>query len=275
MPVLLESNHGSFTLASTGDDTIATVLRRAGVPLSAVWTYFVEDHAVDVRGGRGGRRVRFVPVGTRLSDNALHGRVICARVTRNINLPALLGWETSSVREATNPTTEWTFAGPEEGAFGRIEMQLTADDCQSIVQSSVDQVLARWPLAGTPRLVVGTSGGGDSNILISALLNSPHISPSDVIPVMMLGIPDWDLQVSNARELCASLGTRLHVIEPLMLRHLLASRPSKLLRGSSSAVTLTRTLSFWGRGFCVACWVDTPRQKASGRSPSAPTVRTS
>jgi hypothetical protein len=77
----------------------------------------------------------------------------------------------------------------------------------------VDSVLARWPHEGRPRFVVGTSGGGDSNILLSALLESEHVDAADVFPVMMLGIPDWDTQVDNARDLCRSLGVELKVLD--------------------------------------------------------------
>jgi hypothetical protein len=212
MEVLLESNHGSYRLPGDPDEDIRQVLQRHGIPESAVWTYYTEAYE-GVAGAHGARRVHFVPSVTPLREAALTGRTIYARVTRNINIPALLGIETTSVREVSDPTTEWTFPGVADGAFGRTIAQLSAEECLQVVRDSVDGVLAKWPEPGSARFVVGTSGGGDSNILLSALLESAHVDAADLFPVMMLGIPDWDTQVENARELCASLGVELAVLE--------------------------------------------------------------
>lgn len=153
------------------------------------------------------------PAAARSTSRSFSNRTVYARVTRNINIPALLGIETTSVRTVSEATTEWTFPGPAEGAYGRIIAQLTAEECLLVVRESVDRVLSAWPGPGKSRFVVGTSGGGDSNILMSALLESSYVDAADVFPVMMLGIPDWDTQVDNARDLCASLGVELTVLD--------------------------------------------------------------
>ncbi len=212
MDLLLESNHGTYRLPAHPGELIGQVLQRVGVPESAVWTYYTEDHQDRAARGRA-RRVRFVPVTSRLDGHDLAGRTVYARVTRNINIPALLGVETTVVRAIEDPTTEWVFPGPRDGAFARTITQLTSEECLQVVRQSVDGVLAAWPGDDRPRFVVGTSGGGDSNVLLSALLDSDHVDASDVIPVMMLGIPDWDTQIGNAQDLCASLGVELKVIQ--------------------------------------------------------------
>lgn len=69
--VVLETQHGRRVLDGQPDDTVAMVLRGAGVPLSAVWTY-VCDHE-DVADQRATER--FVPGFTRLGQ----WRATCVR----------------------------------------------------------------------------------------------------------------------------------------------------------------------------------------------------
>ncbi len=167
----------------------------------------------------GGRTGGAAPRGVRswrstaLPDQDEDGTEIIARVTRNINLPGLLGTETSSARLHPDATTEWTFPTPDSGAFHRVHSQMSASECFEFVRASVQGVLKQWPGPSGEGLVVGTSGGGDSNVLFSTLMESGHFRPEQVVPVMMLGIPDWDAQVDNARELCRAHGIDLNVVE--------------------------------------------------------------
>lgn len=138
---------------------------------------------------------------------------VFARVTRNINLPGLLGMETANARLHAEATTEWTFPTADSGAFQRVHTQMSAAECFEFVRASVTDVLKQWPGDHGSGLVVGTSGGGDSNVLLSTLMESGYFEPERVVPVMMLGIPDWDAQVDNARELCRAHGIELNVVE--------------------------------------------------------------
>jgi hypothetical protein len=210
--VNLETNHGLYRLEGREDDDIKAVLDRFSIPLSSVWTFVLENHAELVHDTTA-RRVTFVPSSTRLASTRLSGREVYARVTRNINLPGLLGMDAQFVREVARPTTEWTFPSADDGAFKRIQTQMTSEECFAFVCRSVEDVLARWPEGRPVELVMGTSGGGDSNVLLSALMQSERITAGRIIPTMMLGIPDWDTQLGNAREMCASLGLELNVIE--------------------------------------------------------------
>ncbi|WP_333767619.1 hypothetical protein [Streptomyces sp. IBSBF 2435] len=211
MRVRLQTNHGEYLLEHDSAPTIGALLRLYGIPLSAVWTYRID--AQPGVGAPGHRRAVFVPASTALPGDAYDDTEIFARVTRNINLPGLLGSETSSARLAPEATTEWTFPTPDSGAFQTVHSQMTASECFEFVRRSVTDVLDQWPADPTSGLVVGTSGGGDSNVLLSTLMESGFFRPEQVVPVMMLGIPDWDAQVDNARELCGAHGIELNVVE--------------------------------------------------------------
>ena len=205
----LETNHGTYVLDSVPGETVESVLRRHGVPVTAVFSYVVERH----HHGPSARQVRFVPIGTRVDDSSVEDQTVCLRVTRNIDLPGLMRFGATQQRAVPHPSTEWTFPDPERGAFAPTRAQLAPDECLDLVRASVVEVLNAWPPNLPRRLVVGTSGGGDSNALLSAVVDCGKFDPEELFPVMMLGIPDWDTQVENARHLCASLGLSLRVVD--------------------------------------------------------------
>lgn len=210
MRVTLQTNHGEFTLEGEGAPTLGALLRLHGIPLSAVWTHRVERSEPDATGRR---RAVFEPASTAAAPNGSAGDAVYARITRNINIPALLGTDSASARVCPDPTTEWTFPSRDSGAFHRVHCQLSAHECFEFVRRSVLDVLGSWPGEPGQGLVVGTSGGGDSNVLLSTLMESGFFAPEQVTPVMMLGIPDWDAQVDNARQLCQAHGVSLQVVE--------------------------------------------------------------
>lgn len=208
----LETNHGLYRLEGRPGDDIKSVLDRFSIPLSSVWT-FVVDTLAELSDVRQARRVRFVPADTKVESPELDGKILHARVTRNINLPGLLGMDAQFVRSVPGATTEWTFPTSEDGAFKRIRSQLTAEECSDFVKQSVAEVVRAWPADLRHDVVVGTSGGGDSNVLLGALMSVSEIQRFRVVPTMMLGIPDWDTQVDNARQMCSSVGLELRVID--------------------------------------------------------------
>jgi hypothetical protein len=203
--VVLETQHGRRVLDGGPDDTVAAVLHAAGVPLSAVWTYVHDDGD----GSDPPSATRFVPGSTRL------GRVrgeVRARANRNVDLVGLSRLAPGSAQEATAATTEWTFPGTGGGAYERTDATLSQEDCVSIVCAAVCRVLDAWPRDLDRRLVVGVSGGGDSNVLLTALVRSQRLAPSDVVPVIVQG-PEMTQHMAMAQELCDELGCLLTAID--------------------------------------------------------------
>ncbi len=106
--VVLETQQGRRVLAGEPDDTVATVLLNAGVPLSAVWTYVSGNEDASER-----RTLRFVRSSTRLGD--VDG-VVRARANRNVDLVGLSRIAPRTAQDAPHATTEWTFPGAGGGA---------------------------------------------------------------------------------------------------------------------------------------------------------------
>jgi hypothetical protein len=79
---------------------------------------------------------------------------------------------------------------------------------------SVSEALRLSDVEDEP-LVVGVSGGGDSNALLGAIVESRMVSKDNIKPVMMLGIPDWDKGADRATAICAELGLSLRLVSEL------------------------------------------------------------
>jgi tRNA(Ile)-lysidine synthase TilS/MesJ len=202
--VVLETQHGSRVLAGGPDDTVATVLLGAGVPLSAVWTYVNGNEDASER-----RSLRFVRSSTRLGD--VDG-VVRARANRNVDLVGLSRVAPRATQDAPDATTEWTFPGAGGGAYEPTDVALTQEDCLAIVSDAVCRALDGWPRRVARRLVVGISGGGDSNVMLTALVRSGRLVHGEVVPIIVHG-PDMEPQLQTAHELCDELDCPLTVVD--------------------------------------------------------------
>ncbi|MGH2942033.1 MAG: hypothetical protein ACRDLN_04575 [Solirubrobacteraceae bacterium] len=201
---MLETQHGRRVLVGGPDDTVASVLLRAGVPMSAVWTY-----VRDSEDGYDRQPVRFVRGSTRLGT--VDGDVR-ARANRNVDLAGLSRMAPSTAQDALDATTEWTFPGAGGGAYERTDAALTQEDCVAIVSEAVSRSLDAWPHGVARRLVVGISGGGDSNVMLTALVRSERLVRDDILPIIVHG-PDMEPQLQTAHELCDELECPLTVID--------------------------------------------------------------
>jgi tRNA(Ile)-lysidine synthase TilS/MesJ len=130
---------------------------------------------------------------------------------RNIDYYALLGGE-DIVRERAEAST-WirTRLSGADGTTGFVTELLGPEDAQEIVAAQVRDALLLSEIKDEP-LVIGISGGGDSNALLGAIVKSGLISKKNILPVMMLGIPDWDKGVNRAKTICAEHGLSLRTV---------------------------------------------------------------
>lgn len=215
IPVCLYTNHGVFELWGDEKDTLGKVLKNAGVPLSAVFTYVVsETRLTSVSSSLSSPILHFISVNELLRNIAKENNRIIAHLSRNIALPSLLTNTISGIRQVKEPVTEWIFPDIKKGAFQKNLSQLSASECLEIVIECVKEVLKNWPRGEKRRMIIGVSGGGDSNVLLSALLKSRLVEMEDIFPVMMLGIPDQERLKKQAEEMCYNLGLKIEFVEP-------------------------------------------------------------
>jgi tRNA(Ile)-lysidine synthase TilS/MesJ len=163
----------------------------------------------------------------------LPGTELLVYCNRNVN-PLLfsLAWQ-RSIPAASGQTeaTEYVYQKYDnaEGASKSSLKKLSPDECRAIIAMRVGETLREHVPPGT-NLVVGISGGGDSNALLHGFAQCRDVTIS---PVIIKGIPDWDSGVPRARALCETYGLDLTIIEEPEVRALLgipASGPTLIER---------------------------------------------
>ncbi len=228
IPIYIYSSHGVFEFLGKEEETLGAALRRAGIPLSAVSTYLVSG--LRSRSSLSNSDLCFVSATLPLENITKKNKQIVVQLSRNISLSSLLADVAPAIRDANEPVAEWVFPDREKGSSRKILSRLSIKDCLDIVVECVKEVLKNWPKGEPRKMVVGISGGGDSNVLLSSLLKSGLVKPENIFPVMMLGIPDWDRQKTQAQKLCRNLNLKLEIVEAARVANIVsASSFSKLI----------------------------------------------
>jgi len=213
IPIYIYTNHGVFELQGKEEDTIGKTLKDAGIPLSAVSTY--QTKKPKPTSSISSSDLHFIGSNTRLKDiiKQKKGIQVVAQLSRNIALSSFLTENNPTFRKIDNPTAEWIFPDKDKGAFQKNLVQVSSQECLNFVVESVKEVLKKWPEKSKPKMVVGVSGGGDSNVLLTALIKSGLINLKDIYPVMMLGIPDQEKVKNQAEKMCSDLNLKIEFIE--------------------------------------------------------------
>ncbi|MGH9972215.1 MAG: hypothetical protein ACREBG_31095, partial [Pyrinomonadaceae bacterium] len=153
---------------------------------------------------------------------------IVLQVDRNLNYQALLSENTlDNVPPPLEPVAEYTLPS---GAYGYVTHAMFDERaCREFVHESVADFVDSYHhvLVASSSLVVGVSGGGDSNALLTTLVNVTRGLGIAIVPVMILGVPEWDSAVDRAQELSASVGLELQVIGSRTVNEILG-RPSSV-----------------------------------------------
>lgn len=219
--VYLVTTHGRQELASDGNERVCDLLSRYNVPWSAVSVY-----AIPVGDGE----PRLTPCLDRWLSDFDEASELLLYFNRNVNpfIFSLNQFQTVATNDGTAQATEYFYQRMDNArsAADAYLKKLSPEECRQIIADRVrDAVLATVP-AGSD-LVVGVSGGGDSNALLHAL-GQLHDHALKLHPVIIKGIPDWDKGVPRARELCAKYGLSLTVMDEQEVKGLLGIPPDSL-----------------------------------------------
>ncbi|MCP9491660.1 MAG: hypothetical protein MSC31_17560 [Solirubrobacteraceae bacterium MAG38_C4-C5] len=198
--------HGRQLLEGRRDERLLDLLHRHRIPWSAV--------AVYVRVAPGEPLVLAPRLDARLGEIGAEAEVFLY-FNRNINpfVFSVAGYEAVPTRDGSPEATEYFYQrlDNERGDASTYLKRLSADEAKEIVAARVADTVNEF-LPGGGELVVGVSGGGDSNALLYGL-SLLHERDVTVHPVMLTGIPDWDSGVPRAQRLCDSYGLKLRVVE--------------------------------------------------------------
>lgn len=157
-----------------------------------------------------------------LEELAGHYQCVYIRPDRNIDYQSLCQ-KPINHRSSPLPVSEYSFPSQDASEVSHFEMN--EKDCKNYVATSVGDFLKEHVhVDRSARIVLGVSGGGDSNTLIEAFLTSQIVTPQQILAVMMLGIPDWDKGKQRAESICQSHGVELKFVEQEEVNRLLGRK---------------------------------------------------
>ena len=203
--------HGRQVLHSDGRERLIDVLIRNNVPWSAVSIYGYDPE---------GNLKLYSGLDKPLRE--FDSKELLLYFNRNVN-PFKFGVENFQVvadAESENYGTEYFYQNLDNrNSSAEVYLKkLDPDECRSIIASRVSDMVTDY-LPDDVDLVVGVSGGGDSNSMLHGL--SKMKDKVRIHPVIIKGIPDWDKGVPRAVELCKNYGLELKIIEPNEVKDLL------------------------------------------------------
>lgn len=207
--------HGRQPLPSRSDERLIDVLNRHGVPWSGVSVYRVPR--------AGGEPQLCSALDATLSELADASEILLY-FNRNVNpfMFSLARWKTVESADPAGPdATEYLYQRL-DNARSSAEVylkKLSPPECRAAIAARVAETV-REALPRGSHLVVGVSGGGDSNSLLYGL-SQLRDHDLTIHPVIIKGIPDWDLGVPRAQELCASYGLALRIMDEHEVKALL------------------------------------------------------
>jgi len=211
--VVVVTAHGRQELEYVAGDRLIDVLIRHQIPWSAVSVYSVAES--------GSPPVLAACLGSRIADYP--AKELLLYFNRNVNPFTFLVDRLKLAGEPppASPATEYIYQAYDNtrSSVDVYLKTLTPEECRVIIVDRVREVVvAALPSGGD--LVVGVSGGGDSNALLYALANAQHENLT-IHPVIIKGIPDWDAGVDRAAEICRTYGLTLTIIEEPEVKDLL------------------------------------------------------
>lgn len=212
MHICVTTPHGRFEITNWApENTVLEVCQLNRIPPSAISLYVERDGELQLVTNLLAPVSAVVPPGANL----------VIRPDRNINYHEIIP-ETIVTDLSADDVSEYFFPND---SHSHLLKGLTSEECRQYVYDRVAAAVEEHGagLHDGP-VVVGVSGGGDSNILVGALLAA---GVTNIRPVMMMGIPDWDKGRERAEEICASHGVHLRVVESDEVGRLIGAAPGR------------------------------------------------
>jgi len=223
--VLLITAHGRQLLEPEPGERVVDLLARNGVPWSGVSIYKVPA------GGGAGTPLPCLDLRPSEIEDASE---LLIYLNRNVN-PFLFALDPLTVvppEPAEKGAAEYIYQDirSDRGNSATYLKKLSPEECRVVVANKAAEVITEHLPQGSD-LVVGVSGGGDSNALLDALSRLAN-QKSAVHPLIIKGIPEWDSGVERAQALCNNYGLRLTVFEEDEVKALLQMPGSSPLAAS-------------------------------------------
>ncbi|MDR6935339.1 hypothetical protein [Luteibacter sp. 3190] len=198
MSIFVITPHGRFEVTNwKAENTILEVCQLNRIPANAISLYIEQA---------GSRRLVTNLLST-VDELVPPDANLTIRPDRNIDYHEIIP-ETIITDVGADDVSEYFFSNNNRSY---LLSGLTSEECRDYVNASVNAVIdAHGSDIRAAHVVVGISGGGDSNALLGALVAA---GVKNIYPVMMMGIPDWDRGKHRAEAICAAHNIPLRVVE--------------------------------------------------------------
>ncbi len=124
---------------------------------------------------------------------------IILQPNRNINFSKIIKKDVVIKNIDNDFSNSYTF---QSSKFEKlVDVEFNPSKCFEYIYESVDVFLETINIDDR-KIIVGISGGGDSNTLLKALINNKSIKKSQLIAVMCTGLDVWDTAIERARHIC-------------------------------------------------------------------------
>ncbi len=213
MNVSVITTHGQRLLKSEPDDILFDVLKRNNIPWSSTSIYLKDSKTGSIE--------LFPNLSSKI-DSLNYNQELLIYINRNIN-PLINEISHLNVVEADGSSigSEYIYQdynNPNGNVVNYLK-KLSPEECKEIISANVHDFI-RKHLSSNDKIVVGISGGGDSNALLHGLTTFKDFN-INIYPVILKGIPDWDQGVDKAESLCKRYNLNLTVMQDQDVKKLL------------------------------------------------------
>ncbi len=203
MEIIFNSAHGQFNLQVPSDNlNLIDICKVNGLPFQSICFYYINKKNEL-------RLVRDIYTNS-IQELKREGiNQVILQPNRNINFSKILQKDISVKPADSKFSTEYTFQSTEFEKL--VNFEFVPSKCFSYIQKSVDEFLTPLSL-NNKKIIVGISGGGDSNTLLRTLVKNKKIKNEQIIAVMCTGLNVWDSAIERAQYICKEVDIKLNLV---------------------------------------------------------------
>lgn len=196
---ILRTQHKEVSLFFYPEETVLDALNRIGLPPSMVILSLKQKGTI-------------CPASISTHFNSIsQDAIVYGRIIRNLKLENFLG--KAVLQRDDKFVTEWleTRELNDHSTFHAVQ-QISPSRALKIVRKHTQDFFKEYKHFGRGKIIIGASGGGDSNAMLSAL--SDCAKKNRVKVITLKGFPDWtDNAARRAKLICMKYGFEQEIIE--------------------------------------------------------------